>query len=74
MLLYVLIMLVAMIPTTETKSYVVTDCVKVNDIYEVTIEDNEGNEWAYYDDCYLCDGHLIRPIFNGNEEIIDVEY
>lgn len=58
---------------TETESYVVIDCEPIDDYYVVTIEDRNGNQWAYYDDRFLSNGHLVRPTFNGNE-IVDIAY
>ena len=76
MLVLILIMLLH-VPTetettTETKSVVVTDSIKANDCYEIVVVDNNGNEWAYYDDCPKANGHIIRATFEG-DCIVDVE-
>ena len=64
--------------TTETETRIVSDCVVIDcetkgDYYEVVIREPNGNEWAYYDDCYLSNGCLLRVQFDGNE-IVDVDY
>lgn len=62
-------------PETETKSVVVTDCVmvKIHDCFEITVMDNDGNMWAYYDDYPLSKGHIIKAEFKA-DQIIDVKY
>lgn len=52
---------------------VVVDCVESYGDYEVTVEDAEGNLWAYYDSEWLPNGYVLRATFNG-DEIVDVAY
>lgn len=66
--------------TTETTSeasqavrVVVVDCVESYGDYEVTVEDSEGNLWAYYDTEWLPNGYILKATFNG-DEIVDVAY
>ena len=74
----VVMVLIIVATTTETKNGVhtevvtVVECVAVEDYYEVTVEDTKGNLWAYYDsDCYP-NGKELRVTYKGNE-IIDTE-
>ena len=70
-------------PTTEepTKDEIknntvhvkVVDCIESYGDYEVTVEDSEGNLWAYYDTEWLPNGYPLRATFNG-DEIVDVAY
>lgn len=62
-------------PQTETKSVCVTDCVmnKQNDCFEVTVMDDDGNMWAYYDSRPLAKGHLLKATFKA-DKIVDVKY
>lgn len=52
---------------TETDSCTVVSCVKANGNYRVTIEDSNGNLWAYYDSDSREIGEEITPVWNGNE-------
>ena len=60
------------IETNEIRVKVV-DCVESYGDYEVTVEDSEGNLWAYYDSEWLPNGYVLRATFNG-DEIVDVAY
>lgn len=56
---------------TQTET-VVIDCKMENGnhYYTVTVEDANGNQWAYYDDEYRENGTEIMCTFNGHE-IVD---
>ena len=47
-------------------------CTKESeDIYEVVVEDTNGNEWAYYDDMPRETDSIIVCSFNERNEIIN---
>lgn len=58
---------------SHTVRVVVVDCIESYGDYEVTVEDSEGNLWAYYDSEWLPNGYPLRATFNG-DEIVDVAY
>lgn len=55
-----------------TTSYVVTDCEPEGAHYVVTIKDNKGNLWSYYDYDYKVNGTIVCPIWDG-DKIIDIK-
>lgn len=58
--------------TTTTQSCVVTDCHNGNGNYVVTVESRDGNLWDYYSDVPKVRGYIVKLVFNGKMEIIDV--
>ena len=78
--LVVLIVLLIITPrekdiNTETAvPVVVVDCEKGDDYFLVTVEDEEGNDWQYYDDHKLRNGKLMEVRFNEYQQIVDVKY
>ena len=60
--------------TKEIETTVVScDYVATENVYEVTVEDNKGNEWAYYDDSAKANGEEIICVFNKANEIVDAK-
>ena len=58
--------------TSHDERTCVVSCTKESeDIYEVVVQDHEGNEWAYYDDMPRENGAIIVCSFNERNEIID---
>ena len=80
--LVVLIVLLIVTPReTETEidtetavPVVVVDCEEGDDYFLVTGEDDEGNDWQYYDDHKLRNGHVMEVRFNEYQQIVDVKY
>ncbi len=60
---------------TETENCEVVSCENANGNYRITIEDTNGNLWAYYDSDKREIGETIIPIWseNGNEIIGIIE-
>ena len=78
-LIVIAIMIVIIVATTtekksatRTETVTVTECVAIEDYYEITVEDSKGNLWGYYDDNYYNNGKELKVTFNGNE-IVDAE-
>lgn len=61
--------------TNRNTVMTVVDCERSegNEYYTVTVEDTNGNQWAYYDDEYKGIGTELVIGMNGNDEIIDVK-
>lgn len=79
--LVVLIVLLIVTPRTEKDidtetavPVVVVDCEKGDDYFLVTVEDEEGNDWQYYDDHKLRNGKLMEVRFNEYQQIVDIKY
>lgn len=54
---------------TETRTIVV-GCTPVNEYYEVTVETENGEVYAYFSDDYMDNGTEIITTFHG-DEIVD---
>lgn len=60
----------ALLTTTETETdscTVVACCDNGNGDYRITVEDKDGNLWAYYDSGSREIGEEITPIWDNNE-------
>lgn len=59
---------------TETKTVVAINCTyKANEnCYEVTIRDQNGNDWCYYDTDYIPKGTEMEALFTSGR-VVDVE-
>ena len=55
---------------TETRTIVV-GCTPVNEYYEITVETENGEVYAYFSDNYMDNGTEIITTFHG-DEIVDV--
>ena len=68
------VLIVLLIVTPTAVAVVVVDCEKGDDYFLVTVEDDEGNDWQYYDDHKLRNGHVMEVRFNEYQQIVDVKY
>lgn len=57
--------------TFPSREMTVVDCYPVENYYEVVVEDNNGEQWAYFSDSYTEPG-IVNVLFKG-DEIVDVK-
>lgn len=55
----------------QSREVVVVDCQPIENYYEVTVEDSDGELWSYYSDNYTEPG-IINVLFD-NDKIVDVK-
>lgn len=70
-MIIIIMILMLVTSSTETKTCTVAECTATSDYYEVTVEDENGNLYAYYDDTAKENGTEMTVVFDG-DEIIDV--